>query len=391
MAETEAVEEPENLLCPITQVMFRDPVVNNYGHTYEREALRQALCVQLRDPLTNLPLPPPAGGPVFSNRAIRCQVDEFLETHPSYVPQGWPDRTRVPTVNASLEEEVCQFRRMQAWAIRWNSPLQDLIVQMKRFMSNFMLRPSSLLPQAENHSRVARLLGIVMGLWLGDELALLGGHAGWKAVILVLRLVIGVDCTIADMRLKLVAQLRALLSHPMSFIDYMNLAKLSRSLRRKAQLRALLFENKTSFLKGCWQDIQDLQDHIILFDIVRSPGQSSGRRGPGSGRHTTVQLRGRPVAKLELGQATWWQLRVQRAVLQTLVQIAALRIDLGGYEVGYKTTCAAYDGSGSALQAIGEGGAACARIGFIAGSSYAVLALGANAAIKVITALLMEA
>ena len=34
------VEEPEELLCPITRTMFRDPViVVESGHTYERSAI----------------------------------------------------------------------------------------------------------------------------------------------------------------------------------------------------------------------------------------------------------------------------------------------------------------------------------------------------------------
>ena len=40
-AESELDAEPEKLLCPITRIMLRDPVmVVESGHTYERSAFR---------------------------------------------------------------------------------------------------------------------------------------------------------------------------------------------------------------------------------------------------------------------------------------------------------------------------------------------------------------
>lgn len=52
-------DEPPLLLCPITQQLFFDPVVNATGQTYERAALlsywahARAQGGQRRDPLTN--------------------------------------------------------------------------------------------------------------------------------------------------------------------------------------------------------------------------------------------------------------------------------------------------------------------------------------------------
>ena len=61
------VDEPRNLLCPITLVMFRDPVFTSAGHTYERAAIlahwescRQrggAAEAVVVDPLSNTRLP----------------------------------------------------------------------------------------------------------------------------------------------------------------------------------------------------------------------------------------------------------------------------------------------------------------------------------------------
>lgn len=56
------VMEPQELVCPISHELFRDPVTTSAGHTYERMALLQAWAQRsyegaVRDPLTNAALP----------------------------------------------------------------------------------------------------------------------------------------------------------------------------------------------------------------------------------------------------------------------------------------------------------------------------------------------
>jgi len=87
-----AVEDPEQLLCPITHTMFRDPVfVPESGNTYERSAVEQywATSPPPRDPLTNVAL---SGRTVHPNWMVRREVQRFLDTHPDYTPQGWLQR-----------------------------------------------------------------------------------------------------------------------------------------------------------------------------------------------------------------------------------------------------------------------------------------------------------
>jgi len=91
------VNEPEELVCPITRCLLRDPVVNAAGHTYERAALACALSAGVRagnehprDPLTNAELLTPL---VFTNWTVRRLVAAFLAAHPQHTPDGWPDRT----------------------------------------------------------------------------------------------------------------------------------------------------------------------------------------------------------------------------------------------------------------------------------------------------------
>merc|ERR1719230_81610 len=89
------VEEPGHLLCPITSVMFRDPVVLESGHTYERSALEEHLRLRATDPLTNTALPHATGKETLGlpNLLVRRQVQKFLDQHPGYTPDGWDART----------------------------------------------------------------------------------------------------------------------------------------------------------------------------------------------------------------------------------------------------------------------------------------------------------
>lgn len=59
--EPAPVVEPEDLQCPVTRLLMRDPVVTSGGNTYERAALlegwaRRVRGTPRRDPLTNRPL-----------------------------------------------------------------------------------------------------------------------------------------------------------------------------------------------------------------------------------------------------------------------------------------------------------------------------------------------
>lgn len=97
-------DEPEDLLCPVLHTIFRDPVVNAAGHTYERSALEQAWAAsggRLLDPLTNSPLPHDM---LFPNWDMRRRILAFLDAHPGYVPAGWPDR-EVPPPQPLAERE----------------------------------------------------------------------------------------------------------------------------------------------------------------------------------------------------------------------------------------------------------------------------------------------
>ena len=83
--------EPEELLCPITRTVFRDPVVVvDSGHTYERSAILSHFGRNgARDPLTRRAL---SSTKVMTNWAMRNVVLAWLDKHPSVMPDGWDSR-----------------------------------------------------------------------------------------------------------------------------------------------------------------------------------------------------------------------------------------------------------------------------------------------------------
>ena len=83
--------EPEELLCPITRTMFRDPVmVVESGHTYEMSAILSHFARNgAKDPLTRRAL---SSTKVYTIWAMRNVVQAWLDKHPGVTPDGWESR-----------------------------------------------------------------------------------------------------------------------------------------------------------------------------------------------------------------------------------------------------------------------------------------------------------
>jgi leucine-rich repeat protein SHOC2 len=83
--------EPEELMCPITRTMFRDPVfVVDSGHTYERSAILSHFERNgAKDPLTRRAL---SSTKVTTIWAMRNVVQAWLDKHPGVTPDGWDSR-----------------------------------------------------------------------------------------------------------------------------------------------------------------------------------------------------------------------------------------------------------------------------------------------------------
>ena len=81
---------PEELTCPITRTMFRDPVlVFDSGHTYERSAILSHFDRKSTDPITSLAL---SDTRVVTNWVVRQIVQAWLDSHPDVTPDGWDSR-----------------------------------------------------------------------------------------------------------------------------------------------------------------------------------------------------------------------------------------------------------------------------------------------------------
>jgi hypothetical protein len=105
-ARTAAVAEPAELKCPITLELFRDPVCNCVGNTYERSAIEAHLAKPgaKRDPLTNEAL---ANLSLVPNQSLRRMVQVFLDAHPDYTPEGWESRM-VPPLSGALQAALAE-------------------------------------------------------------------------------------------------------------------------------------------------------------------------------------------------------------------------------------------------------------------------------------------
>ena len=93
-------EEPEDLTCPVTKIMFRDPVfVAGSGNTYERAAIETFWRARRdrRDPLTNAHV---KNATLFTNWTKRREVDAWLTRHPNQTPEGWASRSVPPPLEA---------------------------------------------------------------------------------------------------------------------------------------------------------------------------------------------------------------------------------------------------------------------------------------------------
>ena len=93
---------PEELTCPITRTMFRDPVmVVESGHTYEKSRILSHFRQNgAKDPNTNLAL---SSTEVMTNWAVRQIVQAWLDEHPGVTPDGWPNRELLaPTCQTSV-------------------------------------------------------------------------------------------------------------------------------------------------------------------------------------------------------------------------------------------------------------------------------------------------
>ena len=80
------VNIPPELYCPISGQIFKDPVVTEDGHTFEREAIKTWLEGNNRNPLTNNEM---KNKTLIANWSIKSAVERFLQEHPELADEQY--------------------------------------------------------------------------------------------------------------------------------------------------------------------------------------------------------------------------------------------------------------------------------------------------------------
>jgi hypothetical protein len=78
MSPTQAIEVPEEFLCPITLSVMQHPMMTRTGISFEKRAILQWLDVNGSCPLTRTPLPP---GGLVSNRNLQLKIMKWKSQH----------------------------------------------------------------------------------------------------------------------------------------------------------------------------------------------------------------------------------------------------------------------------------------------------------------------
>jgi hypothetical protein len=73
MSEAQNENVPEGFICPLTQEIMSDPVIDPEGNSYERSAIEEWLNKNKTSPITRSPL---AIGDLIPNRALQTAIEE---------------------------------------------------------------------------------------------------------------------------------------------------------------------------------------------------------------------------------------------------------------------------------------------------------------------------
>ena len=111
----ESYSEPTSLCCPISGMMFRDPViVVDTGYTYERECILQHFKRNLlSDPITGEKVT----GVIQVNRTVRDSVAEWMKTNAGIAPRGW-DGVFIPDPDSDHVTQKLDYK-LSIQASKW--------------------------------------------------------------------------------------------------------------------------------------------------------------------------------------------------------------------------------------------------------------------------------
>jgi Mg-chelatase subunit ChlD len=94
---------PSRYICPITLEVFKDPVVDKDGNSYEREAIENWLRTNSLSPITRRPL---NASDLVPNRALKDIIESFGYTTPAPVPQTTQNVTETTQTTTEPREDA---------------------------------------------------------------------------------------------------------------------------------------------------------------------------------------------------------------------------------------------------------------------------------------------
>lgn len=68
------MDPPDSFICPITQDIMKDPVIDKYGHTYEKNAIEQWIQTNNTSPITRQPL---NLADIIPNRSLKQSIEAW--------------------------------------------------------------------------------------------------------------------------------------------------------------------------------------------------------------------------------------------------------------------------------------------------------------------------
>ena len=91
------------LTCPISQQLFRHPVIASDGHTYEKQSIKQWLQRSSTSPVTNMPL---KNTVLITNFMAMSAVDEYLKADPKAADDQYAAYAAYETVVQPVVQQV---------------------------------------------------------------------------------------------------------------------------------------------------------------------------------------------------------------------------------------------------------------------------------------------
>ena len=121
---------PERFICPISYMIFLDPVIASDGRTYERDCIKKWMETNYnRSPFTNARL----REQVYDNIVLRNEIDEWISSHPTQKEQQYKpvkteniiDQEGVINFNDLYPPRIIDWRDVDVSALNLNPPKID--------------------------------------------------------------------------------------------------------------------------------------------------------------------------------------------------------------------------------------------------------------------------